>query len=300
MIITRINGGLGNQMFQYAAGRRLADNLGVELKVDLNGMHQLDGSPLEDINKVHFYYRLKFMNIRAEIATNEDLRQFDKKEKGIFGKLKGYSGRLQKTKPGKRFMEGDFEFDPAVLELGDNTLLDGFWQSEKYFNDIADELRNDFSFKLLPEGKNLELANQIERTNAVFILVRRGALVNDPKTSSVHGYCNLGFYTECANLMASKVKAPVFYVFSDEPEWAEQYLKLDYPCVYVGHNGREFYHDDLRLMSLCKHGISSNSTWSWWGAWLIKNPEKIIMAPKKWFKASINTKDLIPENWVLI
>lgn len=300
MIIVRLNGGLGNQMFEYATGRKLADKLGVELKLDLGKMKQMDGLPLQDIQKVHFYYRLCFMNIRAEFANSNEIRQYQSNTiDTLFSDLKRKIG-LGVNKKYTYYKEKQFRFDPNVLEQSDNTLLDGFWQSEKYFIDIQSKIRNDFVFTTKLTKKNMEIANKISELNSVFILIRRGALVNDPKTNATHGYCDIGYYEESIKFISEKVNHPVFFVFSDEPNWAKANLKIDFPCVFISHNNREFYHEDLRLMSMCKHGISANSTWSWWGAWLISYPEKIIIAPKNWFKASVDTTDLIPKNWIRI
>jgi hypothetical protein len=114
-----------------------------------------------------------------------------------------------------------------------------------------------------------------------------------------HGACDVDYYDRCVKRLTERVKDPHFFVFSDDPQWSRDNLKLEYPAVYVDHNDMEHGHEDLRLMSQCKHNIIANSTFSWWGAWLNNNRDKVVFAPKKWFvRANKNSDDIVPLNWL--
>ena len=136
---------------------------------------------------------------------------------------------------------------------------------------------------------------------SVCIHIRRGDYVEDIITNQFHGVCNLDYYYRSIEYIASKIKNPYFFVFSDDPLWVKQNLILKYPCDYIDQNFGKKDYEDMRVISKCKHNIIANSSFSWWGAWLNINPNKIVIAPKNWFKSkAINTKDLIPESWFKI
>jgi hypothetical protein len=136
--------------------------------------------------------------------------------------------------------------------------------------------------------------------NAISLHVRRGDYANNPKTKATHGLCSLDYYQASVRQMAQKVARPHFFIFSDDMEWVQGNLKIDFPCVFVEHNrGAESY-NDMRLMSLCKHHIIANSSFSWWGAWLNPNMEKIVIAPRKWFASQTAVPDLFPAGWIIL
>ncbi|MBT9150861.1 MAG: O-antigen biosynthesis glycosyltransferase WbnK [candidate division WS2 bacterium] len=131
--------------------------------------------------------------------------------------------------------------------------------------------------------------------------IRRGDYVFNLHTNQFHGTCDLDYYFRCVEYLTTKVKNPHFFIFSDEPEWARNNLKLSYPTTLVDHNEADKNYEDLRLMSQCKYHIIANSTFSWWGAWLSQNPEKIVFAPKRWLKSDdYNPKDLMPDKWIKV
>jgi hypothetical protein len=192
----------------------------------------------------------------------------------------------------------DFSYDPTVLNAPRNVYLDGYWQTEKYFREIENVIRREFSFKAEPNSQNAEMANGIRHVNAVAVHVRRGDYVHDPHTNQLHGTCPLEYYREAARLIASQASKPHFFVFSDEPDWVTVNLDLEWPTTFVSQNNLENGYEDLRLMALCQHHIIANSSFSWWGAWLA-NSGGIIVAPKKWSNsADPDTRDLIPNGWV--
>ena len=271
MIITKLIGGLGNQMFQYAAGRRAAYVNKTELKLDTSWFKNPDGAIKRD-------YLLNVFNIEEVFATKEEINKFNVRNQGLLTL-----------------------FYKKILKINNNTYLEGYWQSEKYFKDIKDIIRKEFILKNKADVANQKMIRQIKNCDSVSIHIRRGDYVFDEKTNKYHGFCDLDYYLKAVVLIAKKVKNPQFFVFSDDPIWVKQNLHLKFPYLYVDHNTGKKDYEDMRLMSECKHNIIANSSFSWWGAWLNKNKDKIVIAPKKWFReSSINTKDLIPKSWIKI
>lgn len=290
MIIVKLVGGLGNQMFQYAIGRKLSIINNTTLKLDINS-YTHSQEPLR-------IYGLNVFNIREDFANTENISTVKgENKKGLEGKIFNYwQSRLPYYK--KRIIkQKGLLFDPNVNKSGKNVYLDGYWQSEKYFLDIENIIRQDFVVKTAPNKVNQELLNEITNVNSICIHVRRGDYVNNPHTNQVHGVCSLEYYTKCIDFIVNRVDNPCFFIFSDDPDWVQNNLKISHPVVFVAHNKGKDY-EDLRLMYHCKHFIIANSSFSWWGAWLSNNPKKIVCAPKRWFnKEDHNKNDIVPENW---
>ena len=152
-------------------------------------------------------------------------------------------------------------------------------------------------------GKNMEIAKAIGGCESICIHVRRGDYVIDAKTNQHHGICSLDYYYRCASAVAERTKDPHFFVFTDDPLWVREHLKLQYPMTFVDQNGSREAYEDIRLMSQCRHHIIANSSFSWWGAWLGTSPENIVFAPKQWFAKKSNqdeVNDIVPERWIKI
>jgi hypothetical protein len=195
-------------------------------------------------------------------------------------------------------VEKNHPFDPSVLELKGNIYLVGYWQSEKYFQEIADTVRHDFCFKNPPAGPNAATAAHIRATCSICVHVRRTDYITDPCSNRLIGTCSPEYYRSAAQFVASRLPNPHFFVFSDEPDWARANLMLPGPASFVADNDLQRGYEDLRLMTLCQHHIIANSTLSWWGAWL-SSSGGITIAPKKWFKGDeVDTRDVVPERWV--
>jgi hypothetical protein len=297
MIIVKLMGGLGNQMFQYAMGRSLAHRHNTQLKLDLSF---LESTPEVTTPRV---YELEHFNITGEIATPLEVAEFTGKYNDLFQSALVKMRRLIGLSAASPFhyVERHFHFDPAVLDAPDNTYLEGYWQSEKYFRDTEDIILHEFVVTSEPDEWNRRMAEEIEATASFSIHVRRGDYVADKATSEYHGVCSLDYYRTAVDMIVSQIKSPHFFVFSDDPAWVKENLELRYPVTFMDHNGPRRSHEDLRLMSLCKHHIIANSSFSWWGAWLCRNPNKIVIAPERWFNdTEIDTKDLLPERWIRI
>jgi len=292
MVIVKLMGGLGNQMFQYAAARRLAYVHGSPLKLDLRWF-----SDIVEVNTSR-EYALDIFAIQEDFATREEVEALTARKQVFVERL---IAKVMWRKPlavPSYIREKQFYFDPAILSLPDNVYLEGYWQSEKYFAEIEDIIRKEFTVKTDQAGQNRKLAEMIASSESVSLHIRRGDYVSNPETNKYHGTRDLDYYSRCVEQLTETVKNPHFFIFSDDRDWSSDNLKLPCPTILVDHNGVDKGYEDLRLMSQCKHHIIANSSFSWWGAWLNKNPDKIVIAPKKWFNISEhNTEDLIPKKW---
>lgn len=290
MIITRLIGGLGNQMFQYAAGRCLAEKNNTVLKFDVTDF------PFDKLRE----YELGVFNIKEEFATEKEIEALSPK---IFSKFKRGMNKVLLKKPdipASYIKEKHFHFDPEILLLSRDVYLDGYWQTEKYFSDIKEIIRNEFTIKNPLEGQNKELFDTISSVNSVSIHIRRGDYVSDPVVNESHGLCGIEYYEKAVQYIAKQVENPHFFIFSDEYEWVKDNLKLDYPYKIPQDNINKGY-EDLRLMKACKHNIIANSSFSWWASWLNDSSNKIVIAPEKRFnKPGRNIKDLYPEGWIIL
>lgn len=286
-------GGLGNQMFQYAAARRLAHFNNTNLKIDL--------SWFDNICEVDSFraYALDEFAIQESFATREEVDALKFQAQGFFAGLLTKTMGRQTGGARSYIREKQFHLDPDILHLNDGVYLDGYWQSEKYFKDIETIIRQEFTIKSEMTVKSLAIKNQIKSTNSVSLHIRRGDYVSNPHTKKYHGSCNVKYYFRCVENLTLKVKHPHFFVFSDDPEWTRVNLKLPYPATFVDHNPPEKGYEDLKLMSLCKNHIIANSSFSWWGAWLNPDSDKTVIAPDRWFnQEDIDTTDLLPETWI--
>jgi hypothetical protein len=191
--------------------------------------------------------------------------------------------------------------DPAINELKPPVYLAGFWQTERYFRDIAEVLRGDFTPLEPLDSQNALIKTKIAAVNAVSVHVRRGDYVGKERINKSHGTCSLDYYRRAAEFIFDRVDEPHFFVFSDDPEWVTKHLRLDAAITYVTVNPSTHGFRDLHLMCGCRHHIIANSSFSWWGAWLNPSPDKIVVAPKRWFnEAQHDTRDLLPKGWVSI
>lgn len=293
MIIVRLIGGLGNQLFQYAAARRLAHVLDAELKLDISCFEYWKFHP----------YRLDRFHIPQNLSSPEETARFNSITiPSRLGKILFRLKQIVTLRDWTILYENEVgPVDPRVLNAKGNVYLGGYWQSEKYFADIADIIRREFTLKPEPDAENQRLAAQIQSCESVSLHVRRGGNVTDPDSVRVVGTCDLGYYHRCIAEVCRRVKDPQFFVFSDDPEWAREHLEIGCPAKFVTHNGPERDYEDFRLMGLCRHHIIANSSFSWWAAWLSPSPDKVVLAPEKWFAdPRIDTRDIVPETWTRV
>ena len=287
-IIIKLQGGLGNQMFQYALGRHLSHITKAALKLDITSFKN---DPKRD-------YNLNCFNLREFFATDEEIRWFKKYQRKP-GKIWFLYNRLVADET-KYVEERQFHFDQKILQLKPPVYLDGYWNTEKYFKDIEEAIRKEFTLKnsLSDYAKSLEA--EIMGKEAVSIHVRRGDYVSDKHTNEWHGSCSIEYYNQAIQKIAEHVTNPHFFIFSDDPVWIKENIIPPFLTTYLSGNAK-YPEEDMHLMSRCKHHIIANSSFSWWGTWLNPNKEKIVIAPKRWFQTpKMDTRDLLPDSWIKI
>lgn len=285
-VFVKFNGGLGNQMFQWAVGRMIKETTDMDVFYDMSYFKKDYARPYQlDIFKLEPNFIGEFLTkIKLEFIWR--LRSILKWEK-VFG-ITLYS-------------EAQFNFDRNINKIKPNTFIEGFFQSEIYFKCVEDKLREDFKFKKETDSRNKDLINELYSTNSISLHIRRGDYVEKERYQKLYATCSMDYYKRGVEYIAKQYPNPTLYIFSDDIPWAKENmdLKLPYDIVYVSHNSGDKAYEDLRLMSVCNHNIIANSTFSWWGAWLNRNQHKIVIAPQKWFNdENIIQTDIIPKNWI--
>lgn len=283
MIIINLKGGLGNQMFQYAFGRAFSVKNDVEMKLDVSGY------PRQSLR----IYCLSAFNIKENIATDSEICEH-KYPLGIISK----GWRFFKQRILREFSK---DYQPELLDYRDRYYFDGFFQSEKYFLSIREILLREFTLikDLSPEAKAV-VAMIEEASMPVSLHIRRGDYASVPTTRKIHDVCGPDYYQKAAETIANGFPEAKFFIFSDDIPWVKENISLPYPVVYVSAPNISDY-EELHLMSLCTHHIIANSSFSWWGAWLDPNPDKIVIAPKKWTNiVPDDHPNIIPESWTRI
>lgn len=297
-MIVKLIGGLGNQMFQYAFGLSVSKQLGIKVSFDVHDL--LSREP-----RANFTFRdfeLGVFKAHVPIASNSE-RSLYVPLSSIDGYISSLTLRIRrKIIQAHRFEEKQqFVYDPEVLKVKRRSYFDGYWQNEKYFILNEKLIRQAFEFKFPLIGLNESLARDIANTVAVSMHIRRGDYITNPISNEVHGICTPEYYQRALNLIIQKVGKIKLFIFSDEPKWVEENLHFEVPTFYINHNKGKQSYIDMQLMSLCQHNIIANSSFSWWGAWLNCNFNKIVIAPQTWLQhKDLDTSDLIPPNWIRI
>lgn len=288
MVKVILSGGLGNQMFQYAAGRALSLREKTILLTDLQIINkktkatkrsfELGIFNLKPIIKTSFYDKLKIRGFNlVRKNKNRNSRIFD-----IFCDEKAQF------------------FDNRFTSLSEKSTLYGYFQNENYFKDISHQLRLDFTFKKALEGKNAEIQNTIEFHNSISLHIRRGDYLNNNSNLKV---LDITYYQKAIQIISSELKNPYFFIFSDDINWVKENLDLKFNHIFVDWNTNQDSYIDMQLMSLCKHNIIANSSFSWWGAWLNNNPSKLVIAPSTWYKNDESNHypdGFIPKGWIIL
>lgn len=280
-------------MFQYAFGKALSKKHKTELYLDLSWFE-------ENTNSTVRKFQLDLFNTKYFIADKKIIKRYKpllyKSLNTALIKLK--IGKLQLP---KYFIENSIAYNDSINLINKNSYVNGYWQSEKYFQDISCDLRSDFSLKhqYLAEINN-SLLKQIHDFESIAVHIRRSDY-NYKQNIDIHGILPITYYEDSMKFITEKLKNPVFFVFSDDIEWAKKIIKCEGRKIeYITNNPNYI---DFFLNAECKHHIIANSTFSWWSAWLNSSANKIIIAPKKWYNnESMNnqTIDLIPESWFRI
>jgi hypothetical protein len=291
MIIAELNGGLGNQLFQYAAAKALSLQKAQALLLGISSYHR---SEIPDLEVPRDFALQHFIGVKEQTILDTSADAIKKYPflipKKIHKFLPSYKRRVYK--------EPYFHYDKNFFNASDNVYLKGGWQSEKYFKPYSDQIVNNLQLKRGSLSQSIALfENNMLSTNSVSIHIRRGDYLRKPSILEWHGVLPLSYYqTAIQQLQQQYADLQLFY-FSDDPQWVMDELMPKMPGTLISSPDFSQY-DDFYLMSRCKHNIIANSSFSWWAAYLNPNPNKTIIAPKNWFnKAPYNTKDLYPEGW---
>lgn len=276
-------------MFQYAMGFSLSLYHKVPLLLDISACGRWhNGFDLE-----------RAFSFPVHLARQEDVRD-------VLGWQSAAPFRYLIAKSVLKFLrhrrfvlEPHFHYWPGIHNVTLPCYLKGYWQSSRYFKDVEQAMRDRFAFRSFLSDRNREIAQEIGTVNSVSLHVRRGDYADNFMNFFKIGLCPLSYYETAIQYVAGRVENPIFFIFSDDIDWVRENLKIKGDVCFIDHNrGIESY-NDLHLMCLCKHHIIANSSFSWWGAWLNPNKEKIVIAPQRWFASYfINTKDVIPDGWI--
>jgi hypothetical protein len=293
MIITKLLGGIGNQLFQYSAGLVLATLNNSILMMD--NYFLLDKSKRYYLH-THRDYTLEMFNISGKLATRNEISLFTVPRLGnkyIYHLKYLFHKKTNVINEDRLLATSDF------FQLSDNIYLDGYWQNYEYIRGYEHLLRNEFCFKNQIPPTSKSVLSQILSTNSVGLVVRRGDFINHPEFDIV----KFQFFVDGMKLLKSTYNNIYFYIFSDDICWCkQQFIDNNDNIIFVeeshtGPNG-EYY---LHLLSKCNHFIIPNSTFAWWGAWLSQNKSKTIVAPRKWFKSQKEAVNpIIPKEWITL
>lgn len=296
MIRVLFRGGMGNQMFQYAAGLNLALRHKTELLLDTTLVD--DRFPRKEITSYKFSLDTFALEPRFT-AISRLAHRFP--IPGAWLGLDLAKIEVEHALGMRKLVRENTAWEPE--KIGANATLFGYFQSENYFKENAEAVRRAFAFREALRGEAEEVARAIQspKITAISLHVRRGDYVKFPSVAKIMGKVELSYFEDAGRYIAERVKNPHFFVFSNDAAWCKENMKLPFPATYVpascgGPNGAWHF----ELMSLCKHNVITNSTYSWWAAWLNKNPGKIVAGPKNWFADPAREKGLFPAGWVRI
>lgn len=291
MIRVILSGGLGNQIFQYAAGRALAHMHSTNLVLNLSLLHRLDSTvtPRD--------YELGNFRVMCDLELTPRFH--------IWQRIKKLAWFLGPLNPWKVYQETGSSYDPRLLHQPDGVTLFGYWQSYIYFSDISKQLVYELQHSKPLSQKSIEVLDKIKSSIAVAIHVRRGDYVTNSEATGFHGVIPLSYYKDSIAITMAKFPDATFFIFSDDQEWCRANLALE-KSYFVDHNLVDNSWEDLVLMSKCRHHIIANSSFSWWAAWMSdscqEGADHLVIAPKNWFKKvqEINAADRFLAHWVLL
>lgn len=285
--IVKLKGGLGNQLFQYSFAKYIQINSRDDVYLDMSGY---DYTKNDNVRKP----RILRFNITLPILTNGL-----EKNKCIFSHAGTYGTWVEKIKivieiaiNRKYCFKKDCKFFPYDKTIKYN-YFDGYWQSWKYVKAVEDILKEEIC---IPKIFEMPLKDEIDNCNAVFVGIRRGDYLKENK---LYGQFDNNYYLKAMKLISEHVINPVFYIFSNDISWVKKNMNFENYIVKYRDETNVDDFEELLLMGSCKHAIIVNSTFYWWGAWLIKNPKKVVVAPKEWF-ANNWENDIVPEDWIRI
>jgi len=284
MVIVKLMGGMGNQMFQYALYQSYLDQ-GVEAKLDIFKFRHID-----EIRQCFLGYDC--FDLKYELCTRKEARQY------ALGT--GMVARVLMKVFGDRkthvYEKEEYTYDATILKLR-NAYVDGFWQSWKYFESVKDKIPLIYRFKNKLTGKAGEYQEKILESNSVAVHIRKGDYV---KLENVYGnICTEAYYRAAMKETEVRVDRPVYYFFSNDMEWTKNVFGKADNFVFVEGNDEKKGYIDMQLMADCKHQIIANSSFSWWAAFLNSNPDKVVICPVRWIQTK-ETPDIFCRDWIKI
>ena len=290
MIIVNLIGGLGNQMFQYACGRALSLRTKQQLRLATDQFHNYSLHNGFDLERV--------FNIDVPHASVTELKSLLRWQASP--RLRKILGRpLMRWATSRNWCnEPYFSYWPGMLDVSHPVYVHGYWQSENYFADATNLIRRDFTFRNALDELDLAIHKRMRAEPSASLHVRRGDYLQG-KNQRIFDVCDISYYVEAVQLLRQRLPTIRLFAFSDDPEWVQKCLmpKLGNMEI-IRHNKGNRSCNDMRLMSTADHHIIANSSFSWWGAWLNQNKEKIVIAPKKWFSDGRSTSTLLPDTWI--
>lgn len=291
-VVVRLEGGLGNQMFQYAAGRAVALLTGRELRLDPAAIPRGPSGRRYELPA----FRIAGETMRPLVRTQIRLQVGARLPAVVRAAVRAVSHRRWTL-----LCDEGRGCDERLFTTAGDLVLEGAWQSAAYANRdpaVAAQLRHDFALRQPLPDRLAAVAAEIAACEAVCVHVRRGDYVHDRKIAAFHGVQPLDYYYAAAARIAAAVPSPTYFVFSDDLEWARAALRLPGPMRFVNEAAGLTPVMDQRLMAGCRHFIIANSTFSWWAAWLGEWPAKIVIAPRRWFAEAPPPEGLIPREWI--
>jgi hypothetical protein len=288
MIVVQLTGGLGNQMFQYAAGRALAARHGTQLVLDSSWIEGEGGAVSTEIRR----YELGCFELEAPLIRVDQVARL---HRSVLPSRRPLLRELEEPPFGHPC--------PEMVKATDNTYLRGYWQNVSYFEDAKSLLRQDFTFRSDIAAQRAELAQEIGESPvpAVSLHVRRSDYVTDPGVRDRMGTLEPEYYSRALDALGSGIGSVRLFVFTDDPEWCRTNLRLKEQDVVLGATRAEAdtWASIMHLMTLCDHHVLANSSFSWWGAWLNPSSAKIVVAPRPWLQDSRwDENGRIPAEWV--
>jgi hypothetical protein len=276
MVIVQIDGWLGNQMFQYALCLALRQN-GAVVKPDISSYSN---------GYLHNGYELEKLFNLNELYSSAAERNVHKR----LGKLL----HLLTRHPYKEKPNWQWQYHEGVNKIKFG-FLKGYWQTEKYFENAATTVQQRFTFPSVKDEKNAATVQQIRNSNAVSLHIRRGDYITNERNCSL----NEDYYKQAIEIINNRISNPVFFIFSDDMEWARKNIPVQ-EAVYVQWNKGTNSYIDMQLMSLCQHNIIANSSFSWWGAWLNRHTDKMVIAPQQWMPHLTKNTAVVPQHWIQV
>jgi Glycosyl transferase family 11 len=291
VVVVRLTGGLGNQLFQYATARRLALVRGAPLVLDLGWFrHEAPHYPAARP------YELGCFGLPARLVSLSPAT-IARWEQGLTARVGRWPGRRIRLPVIQQGEDWDV-VDDRVLDGPADVVLLGYWQSERYFEDAAETIRDELTLPVAPDVRFGRLLEAIGSSEAIAVHVRRGDYVSIPQVAERHGTLPPSYYRQALSLVRERAGAEAHvFVFSDDPEWAAEHLDLDLPATHVGRTGWSAP-AELRLMASCRHHVIANSSYSWWGAWLAERAGQVVVAPRAWFRD--RSTAIVPPRWTRI